>query len=171
MNMEGPTLLLLLLLAIVGAILDSEYKRRGGTKPTATHKRYFAVAAGLCLTVTVLAALYSPVAAADMTILFLVTLFALWEVGRWRVRRKYKSPDGRSPGRIDTGLRRLGVVLAMLVAAAMTYGGYLVVYPSHVSAAFIIGALVIDPLCGVVVVVTVMAFFRWIVRRFTCEVS
>jgi len=93
MNMEGPTLLLAM--AIVGAILDSKYKRRGGMKPTATHKRYFAVAAGLCLTVTVLAALYSPVAAADMTILFLVTLFALWELGRWRVRRKYRSPDGR----------------------------------------------------------------------------
>lgn len=76
--------------AIWGAIVDHQYQRRGGTKPSRKDMVLFSVAAALCIAVLVFVAVTAGSGAlGTTTALCAGLLFFLWEVGRWRVRRRF----------------------------------------------------------------------------------
>ena len=87
-----PTDALLLILATWGAIVDSRYKHRGGKKPGKWDWIFF-FAAALLLAVPLSVAfvlLRADAPAFGFVFMFIeaaILLFALWELGRWRVRR------------------------------------------------------------------------------------
>jgi hypothetical protein len=85
---------LLLILSIIGAIIDWRYLRRGGTRPSKRDKiTFFSAAGAVVLLLVVLGMLGSdPEALGGAMVNIAVLLFALWEVGRWRMRRKYPLP-------------------------------------------------------------------------------
>jgi len=91
---ENSTSGLLMILAIVGAVIDWRYKRRGGVKPTKKDRLYFLAAVLLCgMTVGGLGiGGASAEALGSLTGFLTVLLFALWELGRWGIRRKYPVP-------------------------------------------------------------------------------
>jgi hypothetical protein len=89
--------LVVLILSMWGAIVDSRYKRDGGKKPTRRAKILFLAALlVVALFVTLmLAALLKPGsdenlvhAVAALTTTVLILLFGAWELGRWRARIK-----------------------------------------------------------------------------------
>ena len=86
--------LLLLLWAIWGMIVDVRYKRRGGARPTRNDRLFALTAIALCAGSVIAFGVYfdsNGEAWAHLTELFgtlLIYVFALWEFGRWRVRRK-----------------------------------------------------------------------------------
>jgi hypothetical protein len=85
-----PTDALLLILATWGAIIDSRYKRRGGKKPGKRDMIFFWAAALLLavpLSVTFVLLRPNALASGFVCIEAATLLFALWELGRWRVRR------------------------------------------------------------------------------------
>jgi len=87
-----PTDALLLTLAIWGAIVDSRYRRRGGTKPSKRDSILFLVATAiLAVPLFIALGLLGANALAFGFGLFeaAILLFALWELGRWRVRRQH----------------------------------------------------------------------------------
>lgn len=89
-----PGLLILLALAVWGAIADFNYRRRGGLKSTKTELICLLVAVVLCAG-TLIALGYagaSPEALGRTTPILAVMIFLLWEAGRWRVRRKNRLP-------------------------------------------------------------------------------
>jgi hypothetical protein len=84
-----PTDAVLLMLAVWGAIVDSRYRRKGGRKPGKRHKLLF-LAASVLLFVPLLIVfgfLHNVLALAFAVLEAGIFLFALWELGRWRVRR------------------------------------------------------------------------------------
>jgi len=85
---------LLLILAIVGAVADWRYKREGGVKPTGRDRLYFVLASLLCVGFLTILGIRGASAEAlgSLTGLFTVLLFAIWELGRWRIRRKFPFP-------------------------------------------------------------------------------
>jgi hypothetical protein len=82
-----------LILAIWGAIVDWRYKRKGGKKPSKKDRLLFLTALAL------VAAFFGAIAVSGIEDVagalgaasadFSIVLFATWELGRWRVRRKY----------------------------------------------------------------------------------
>lgn len=85
-----PTDALLLILATWGAIIDSRYKRRGGEKPSKRDRIFFLAAALFLvvpLSVTFVLLRTDALALAFVFIEAAILLFAVWELGRWRVRR------------------------------------------------------------------------------------
>ena len=82
---------LLLILAIVGAVVDWRYKKKGGLKPTGRDRLYLLVACLLCVALLTVLGIRGASAESlgSLTGLFLVVLFALWQLGRWRIRRKF----------------------------------------------------------------------------------
>jgi hypothetical protein len=85
-----PTDALLLILAMWGAIIDSRYKRRGGKKPSKRDRIFFLAAAlllALPLSVAFVLLRANALAFGFVSIESAILLFALWELGRWRVRR------------------------------------------------------------------------------------
>ena len=86
-----PTDALLLILATWGAIIDSRYKRGGGKKPSKRDRTFFLAAALLLavpLSVTFMLLRANALVFGFVFIEVAILLFALWELGRWRVRRK-----------------------------------------------------------------------------------
>lgn len=83
-----------LILSVAGAIVDWCYKRNGGRKSSRRDKLMFLVA--LCLVAVFCAALYALRASGEMlghtVVPIVLILFATWELGRWRMRRKYSLP-------------------------------------------------------------------------------
>jgi hypothetical protein len=80
----------LLILATWGAIIDSRYKHRGGKKPSKWDWLFFFAAALLLpvpLSVTFVLLRADAPAFGFVFIEAATLLFALWELGRWRVRR------------------------------------------------------------------------------------
>jgi drug/metabolite transporter (DMT)-like permease len=78
------------IVSLVAAIIDWRYKRRGGKKPTAKDRWMFFAACGICLMCLLALGLMGASAEGlgGATPFLLVMLFAVWEFGRWRVRRK-----------------------------------------------------------------------------------
>lgn len=78
-----------LLWALWGAIVDWRYKRRGGVKPTTRDRLLFVVGVGICLAILVSLGLGGARAESlgSLAGFFTIAVFALWELGRWRVRR------------------------------------------------------------------------------------
>ncbi len=91
LSKPSPVPGLLLILSIIGAIIDWRYLRRGGTRPSKRDKiMFFSAAAAVVLLLVVLGMLESnPEALGGAMVDIAVLLFALWELGRWRMRRKY----------------------------------------------------------------------------------
>ena len=79
-----------LLWALWGAIVDWRYKNRGGLRPDWDERKPYLIAAGVCLGLMVLAGVRGGTAETEgyLTAFFGTLLFALWEYGRWRIRRK-----------------------------------------------------------------------------------
>jgi hypothetical protein len=93
-------LVILLILAIAGAVADWKYKKRGGTPSTFKDRLYFGIACGLCAAMFVILAISGGGAEAAGSLAALVgaLLFVLWEAGRWRTRRKNPLPQSLPEG-------------------------------------------------------------------------
>lgn len=87
--MQGSSLLLLI--AIVGAIFDFQYVRRGGERSTRREKIVFwSVCAVFTVLMLILGALGWPSGTlGSLTGIFVLLIFATWEFGRWQFRRKH----------------------------------------------------------------------------------
>jgi hypothetical protein len=95
-SIEATDLLLVaaLVLAIIGLIADIQYRRKGGKKSTKRDFIMFGIAA-LVVIVFVFVAIsigadegFGPSIMGHTVIPIVSVLFATWELGRWRVRRK-----------------------------------------------------------------------------------
>src|SRR5258705_10424266 len=80
---------LLLVVAIVAAIRDHQFLRRGGARSTRKDKILFGTAIGACIAALVFFGLLgaSPESLGAAIVDLAIMLFALWEFGRWRARR------------------------------------------------------------------------------------
>lgn len=92
---SSPVAGLLLILAICGAVADFRYKRAGGKGPTRKDRWLFGslvvlVVGAIALTEYLGADRYG-ILGFTIVPLF-VWFFAAWELGRWRMRRKYPLP-------------------------------------------------------------------------------
>jgi hypothetical protein len=83
-----------LLLAVWGAIVDWRYRRRGGVKAGRSAKMFGLAAVGLGLAVLVFLGAWGASAyyLGSATATIGALLFFLWELARWRVRRKNPVP-------------------------------------------------------------------------------
>ena len=86
-----------LILAIWGAVVDWRYKRKGGKKSSKKDRLLFLVALGVVVVFFVVLVL---VGVGDVAGLIgetippiAIVLFAIWELGRWRVRSKNPLPQ------------------------------------------------------------------------------
>jgi quinol-cytochrome oxidoreductase complex cytochrome b subunit len=81
---------IILFVSVFAAIIDWRYKRRGGKKPTARDRWMFCAACGFCIICVTVFGLMgaSPEGIGLLIADILILLFAVWEVGRWRIRRK-----------------------------------------------------------------------------------
>jgi hypothetical protein len=92
----SPMLLLILALAIVGAITDWKYHKAGGKPSSRTDRSLFW---SIALLITGAIALtefagWDPYGILGNVIPGLFAwLFLAWEIGRWRMRRKYSLPQ------------------------------------------------------------------------------
>jgi hypothetical protein len=76
--------------SVIAAIIDWRYKRQGGQKPTTRDRWMFLAACGFCIIcVTIFGVMGASAYGIGLLIPnILILLFAVWEVGRWRIRRK-----------------------------------------------------------------------------------
>jgi ribosomal protein S27AE len=80
---------LLTLWALGGLVFDWIYRARGGVKPTSAEKKWFRVVYSLWVVVMILAGIRAGGAVvANMLFLFIQYPLSIWEILRWRVRRK-----------------------------------------------------------------------------------
>jgi hypothetical protein len=93
-------LLILLVLSLWAAARDSSYKRAGGLKPDRFAKIALLVAIGISISCLAVLYVWSPGAAGTLTAVLSVVIFGLWELDRWRIRRK--NPIGQIPHRSET---------------------------------------------------------------------
>ena len=88
---SSPVLGLVLIMAVVGAVADFRYKRAGGKRPTVKDRWLFGTP--VFLVAGAIAVLdyrgENPAILGAASFDLSVLLFALWELGRWRMRRKY----------------------------------------------------------------------------------
>ncbi len=88
---------LVFVLAVVGWVCDFQYKRSGGRRPTRSEKVQLVVVALILIgTPFALGALgIASEAMGEFAALDIVFVFGLWELHRWRIRRKYprENPD------------------------------------------------------------------------------
>lgn len=81
--------LVLLAVAIWGAVVDRTYRKNGGRGPSRKSKWLFGIAVGLSAAITILSVLIDAETGGSLATLMATSLFALWELGRWRDRRKF----------------------------------------------------------------------------------
>ena len=87
-----PILTILLVLAVLGAITDWKYHKEGGKPSSRSDRVLFWVLALLVASAITFAELtdWDPYGILGFVILPIAAfLFAGWELGRWRMRRKY----------------------------------------------------------------------------------
>ncbi len=87
-----PLPFIALVLAILGAISDWRYRRNGGKRSSKKDTLLFLTALGLVVAFFIVLGLIGVGDVAGMigaaSVDFAIVLFATWELGRWRVRRK-----------------------------------------------------------------------------------
>lgn len=90
---------LILILAIIGAVIDWRYRRRGGQKSTKRAVALFFAATSLVVTFLVGLAFFGESAEVigEVTVPLAIVLFATWELGRWRTRRKHPLGQPQQP--------------------------------------------------------------------------
>ncbi len=76
-------------LLIWAAWKDSAYKRAGGVRPDRFEKILLASTIGGSVLVIFLMALRSPGAAGTLSGVLFVVIFGVWEIFRWRIRKKH----------------------------------------------------------------------------------
>lgn len=92
---------LLLVLSIAGAVADWRYKRNGGKRSTRRDRMLYLIA--LLLVASLLAVLWQIGGPQEAGIIgsiipsLAILLFAAWEMGRWRVRRKNPLSSSQQP--------------------------------------------------------------------------
>jgi hypothetical protein len=86
-------IVLILIWAIWDAAIDYRYRKKGGMKSTRRTKTWFGIVSVLPVLIIVRAFTVSGEAAAHTVELFIPLLFAVWEFGRWRVRRLNPLPQ------------------------------------------------------------------------------
>ena len=88
-NKFGSLLNLLLGLAIIGWLVDRKYKRRGGVQPMPKHWMFLKIAISLSVGLTIILGVKgsSVETIAAFGASSIVVVFALWELGRWIIRR------------------------------------------------------------------------------------
>jgi hypothetical protein len=113
--MDGsPILLALLLLSVAGLIADFRYKKAGGKPSSKRDRTLFLLAlllvAGFFVLLAVLPNgddLHDPFRLerieGQVAVPLALWLFAAWELGRWRMRRKYPLPKPETPNTPETG--------------------------------------------------------------------
>jgi hypothetical protein len=87
----NPFVGIMVILAVTGAILDWKYKKRGGRRPTRKDRLAFGllvIASGVFVAF-LLNRGAEPEIVGDITGMLLALLLLCWEIGRWRIRRKY----------------------------------------------------------------------------------
>jgi len=101
-----------LILSIYGAIVDWRYRRKGGKKPSKRDRLLFLVVlvlvGALFITFWLVGGSQGagPAIIADTVVPLTVVLFGTWELGRWRMRRKYPLPaKGIVPAQLNAPLR------------------------------------------------------------------
>src|SRR5262245_9098105 len=87
LRVESNAVLLILAFAVWGGICDLRYKKAGGLKPTVKDRIVFGIATLLCVGFLAVLGSIDSEATGDVNLLFVVILWGLWELGRWRVRR------------------------------------------------------------------------------------
>lgn len=77
--------------AIGGAIVDALYVRRGGKRPSRNDKIGLLVAVGLCIAVLIFLGVRGAAAytLGEIAAQLFFLVFIIWEVARWRMRRKH----------------------------------------------------------------------------------
>jgi hypothetical protein len=103
-----PILGVLLILSVVGAVVDHRYKKAGGKPSSKRDRTLFLLALLLVAGFFILMAflpigddLYDPFRLAriegQVAVPLAVWLFFAWELGRWRMRRKYPLQTSEKP--------------------------------------------------------------------------
>jgi hypothetical protein len=88
MPQANPIMSLFLWAAVIFAVRDWRYLRKGGVRPTRREKQYVAIAIVLCVAVMLLAVVSGgpPQTFGRLTAYFLVVIFAVWELRRVFIR-------------------------------------------------------------------------------------
>ena|SRR6266481_7600829 len=79
----------LLIASIIGAVIDYKYKKAGGRKPSSRDRILFLIVVLVVAGLIVWAASYNSAIAGMIVVPIVPWLLFAWEVGRWRMRRKY----------------------------------------------------------------------------------
>jgi|SRR6267378_236689 len=88
---------LLLIASIVGVVVDYRYKKAGGRKPSSRDRIFFLIVVLAIAGLIIWAASYNSEIAGMILVPIVIWLFFAWEVGRWRIRRKYPLPIAQKP--------------------------------------------------------------------------
>lgn len=80
-------------LCVWAAMKDRAYKRAGGVRPDRFEKILLVATIVACVLVLFAIGLRSPGAAGTLTPVLIVTVLGVWEIQRWRIRKK--RPVGR----------------------------------------------------------------------------
>ena len=106
-NDGSPVLLLVIVLAIAGAVADWKYHKAGG-KPSSRRDRIFFWSLALLIVAAIALtefAGWDPNGILAFTVIPLTAWLSLaWEIGRWRMRRKYPLPN-RVTGTLESSSR------------------------------------------------------------------
>ena len=96
-NNGSPILLVLIIASIMGAVTDYKYKKAGGRKPSKRDRILFLIVVLVVVGFIVWADSINPAIAALAAIPIVPWLLFAWELGRWRMRRKYPLPQPEQP--------------------------------------------------------------------------
>jgi drug/metabolite transporter (DMT)-like permease len=81
---------LILLASLISWVFDIIYRKRGGQPTPKKIKREYMIAIAIVILLTAaIAYLTTPEEAGQLSVLFLLLVFADWEIQRHRIRRKY----------------------------------------------------------------------------------
>jgi hypothetical protein len=89
---------LILLLSIAGVFMDWRYRRAGG-RPSSRRDKILFLSVVLLVAGTIATLLYlgyNPEILGEIMVPVAIWLFFAWELGRWRMRRKYPLPKQES---------------------------------------------------------------------------
>ena len=94
---SSPVPGLVLIASIIGAVVNYKYKKAGGRKPTSRDRIFFLMVVLVIVGLIVWAASYNSEIAGMISVHIVIWLLFAWEVGRWRMRRKYPLSPAQKP--------------------------------------------------------------------------
>jgi hypothetical protein len=94
---QSPVPGLLLIASIVGAVVDYKYKKAGGRRPSKSERILFLLVVLVVVGFIAWADSINPAIAGDISVPLVIFLLFSWELGRWRMRRKYPLPKPEQP--------------------------------------------------------------------------